>query len=243
VLARPDRRDSRGRVARIAALAAARWLAPGIASRDVQAPGAAAIITLRNDGADPLNAQIRVFRWVQVNGEERLEPTDDVVASPPITTMAPRTNQTVRLVRVTKRPAAAGESYRLLVDELPEAKARQQRAVAIVVRYSIPVFFYPRDAAAARLTWSLGRSGGRDYITATNDGDRHVRVSALNLHDASGATISLGNGLAGYVLGRSTMRWAVPGNSQRLNPANSIMISAQGDSGPIHASLATQPVR
>jgi fimbrial chaperone protein len=37
-------------------------------SVEVPAPGAAATITLRNEGSNPLNAQIRVFRWSQVNG-------------------------------------------------------------------------------------------------------------------------------------------------------------------------------
>ena len=30
---------------------------------DVAAPGAASTVTLRNEGAAPINAQIRVFRW------------------------------------------------------------------------------------------------------------------------------------------------------------------------------------
>jgi fimbrial chaperone protein len=50
---------------------------------DIAAPAAAAMVTLRNTGATPIATQIRVFRWVQEEGRERLEPTADVVASPP----------------------------------------------------------------------------------------------------------------------------------------------------------------
>jgi Spore Coat Protein U domain len=50
---------------------------------DIAAPAAAATVTLRNTGATPIATQIRVFRWVQEEGRERLEPTADVVASPP----------------------------------------------------------------------------------------------------------------------------------------------------------------
>ena len=57
---------------------------------EVAAPGAATTVKLRNDGATPLNAQIRVFRWSQVNGEDKLEPTTDVVASPPLTKLSPK---------------------------------------------------------------------------------------------------------------------------------------------------------
>jgi fimbrial chaperone protein len=211
-------------------------------SIEVLAPGAAATITLRNDGPSPLNAQIRVFRWSQVNGEEKLEPTDDVVASPPITILAPKTDYTVRLVRVVKRPVSVGESYRLLVDELPEPKARQNRVVTLVMRYSIPVFFYPRGTADAKLAWSVEQRGQRVYVSAANAGDRHVRISALTLRDGNGTTASFGDGLTGYVLPRSTMRWEAPANIRRLG-TSSVVISAQGDSGPINASPSAPPAR
>ncbi len=212
-------------------------------SVEVQAPGAAATLKLRNEGAGPLNAQIRVFRWSQVNGEEKLEPTDDVVASPPIANLAPKTDYTVRLVRLTKRPLVSGESYRLLVDELPEPTTQRNRAVTLVLRYSIPVFFYPRDAAEARLTWAVEQRGGRAYVSVTNGGDRHVRVSTLKLSDGNGANASFGNGLTGYVLGRSTMRWLAPANTHRLATGNPVVISGQGDYGPIHAWSSAQPAR
>src|SRR2546425_2088988 len=170
-------------------------------SIEVPAPGAAATLKLRNEGTNPLNAQIRVFRWIQVNGEEKLEPTDDVVASPPITNLAPKTDYTVRLVRVTRRPVTNGESYRLLVDELPDPTTQRNRVVTLVLRYSIPVFFYPRDPAEAKLTWAVEQRNGRAYVSATNSGDRHVRVSTLKLSDGNGSAVSFGNGLTGYVLG------------------------------------------
>src|SRR5215831_943893 len=70
---------------------------------DVTAPGAASTITLRNEGAAPINAQIRVFRWSLVDGQEKLEPTDAVVASPPSVTLAPKGQYIARVVRVSKQ--------------------------------------------------------------------------------------------------------------------------------------------
>ena len=65
---------------------------------DVASPGAASTVSLRNDGTAPINAQIRIFRWSQVDGKENLEPTDDVVASPPAVALAPKTNYVARIV-------------------------------------------------------------------------------------------------------------------------------------------------
>ncbi len=46
---------------------------------DITAPGAASTVTMRDEGAEPINAQVRVFKWSIVNGKEQLNPTDDVL--------------------------------------------------------------------------------------------------------------------------------------------------------------------
>src|SRR2546421_595293 len=50
---------------------------------DVSAPGATTTLNLRNEGAEKLHVQIRVFRWTGTHTEPTLEPTSDVVVSPP----------------------------------------------------------------------------------------------------------------------------------------------------------------
>lgn len=212
-------------------------------SLEVVAPGAAATLQLHNVGTAPLNAQIRVFRWTQLNGQEKLEPTDDVVASPPIASLAPKTDYTVRLVRVSKQPVFAAESYRLFVDELPDSAIRQNGTVTLVLRYSIPVFFYSREAAEAKLVWSVEQRGGHVYVSAVNGSDRHARISALKLEVGDGRVVNFGDGLTGYVLGHSAMRWVAPGKTHQLAAASPIVISAQSDRGPIRATPSSQPAR
>jgi fimbrial chaperone protein len=205
---------------------------------EVAAPGTAAIVKLRNEGTTAINAQIRAFRWVQVDGQERLEPTDDLVASPPMAHLGPGAEYTVRLVRVSKQAVAAEESYRLLIDELPDQKAQGNRVINLILRYSIPVFFFRPDAGPARLKWSVDQRDGKVRISAANEGDRHVRLAGLNIRDRNGTSISFGSGLTGYVLGHSGMHWAAPVAPRKLAVDASIVISAIGDAGPIHASPA-----
>jgi P pilus assembly chaperone PapD len=111
--------------------------------------GAAATVTLRNNGAKPIATQIRVFRWIQEAGRERLEPTEDVVASPPAVELQPAQDYVARVVRVTKKPVEGEEAYRLFIDELPEAP-QGQRTVNLVVRHSIPLFFDAPGNSRAR---------------------------------------------------------------------------------------------
>lgn len=202
---------------------------------DVTAPTAAATLTLRNEGPAPINIQVRVFRWSQTQGEEKLEPTEDVVASPPAVTLEPKTDYVARVVRVAKGAVAEEESYRLFVDELPGSVQQKTNTINIVVRHSIPVFFGPQGKAPPAVSWSVARAGGKLVVKARNAGAARLRVSALVLRDQGGKTVSFGPGLVGYVLGRSTMRWAAPGAARGFAAAGAVSISAQGNDGPVHA--------
>ena len=200
---------------------------------DVTAPGATSIVTLRNEGTTPIEAQIRVFRWSLVNGQEKLEPTNDIVASPPVVTLTPKANYVARIVRVAKSPVVAEESYRLLVDQLPDLSQQKNGTINLLVRYSIPVFFGAADKKSPKIAWSVTASGNKVTVMANNSGDRRLRISALNLRDANGKNLSFGPGLAGYALGRSTVSWTAPARGFAAN--GSAAVSAQSDGGPIQA--------
>ena len=200
---------------------------------DITAPGAASTVTLRNEGTTPIDAQIRVFRWSVVNGKEQLDPTDDVVASPPSVTLTPKGQYVTRIVRTSKQPVVGEESYRLLVDQLPDLSQQRNGAVNLMVRYSIPVFFGAPNKKNPTVAWSIATSGDKVTLTARNDGERRLRISALSLRDASGKSLSFGNGLAGYALGQSAMSWTVPRRGFTAN--GSIAVTAQSDGGPIQA--------
>ena len=101
----------------------------------------AGVVRVWNDGRGPVQVQVRVYRWKVVNGKDVLEPTKDVVASPPMTTLVPGAENLIRVVRVAKRPLGATEGYRLLVDELPDPANQRAGTVTVLVRHAIPVVF------------------------------------------------------------------------------------------------------
>ncbi|HVV63721.1 MAG TPA: molecular chaperone [Pseudolabrys sp.] len=208
---------------------------------DVRSPGAVAGLTLRNDERRPITAQLRVFRWVQDKGTDRLEPTGDVVVSPPIMTLTPQTEYHVRIIRLSRRPADKEESYRLLVDELPDAKSQRSGAITFVVRQSIPIFFGPADAETAGLEWSVARDRHGYRITGINRGGKRLRIATLQLRDGRGAVVARRNGLVGYVLGHSQMSWripALPGGTHAV-----ARISAETEAGPINVATALHQSR
>ncbi len=174
----------------------------------VMAPNAASRLTLKNLGHDAITAQVRVFRWIQKNGRDQLLPTREVVASPPLLRLRPGRENVVRIVRTTKRAVRGEESYRLIVDEIPDRR-KVKNGVVFAVRYSIPVFFSARNATPPRISWEAQRKGRRIVIRARNQGDRNARLSDMTISTGTGGVIARLKGLAGYVLGRSTKAWIV----------------------------------
>lgn len=199
------------------------------------APDSAAVFNLRNDAKRPINVQVRVFRWSQEGGIERLEPTSDVVASPPSAQLAGNADYVVRVVRVSKAPVRTEESYRIVVDELPDPSRRKAGTVSLVVRHLLPVFFRNPDASGPEVAWSLARSGGSLVLVAQNNGGSRLRLSDVSLTQ-DGRAVGSRKGLVGYVLGGATMQWPI-GRPSRL-ARGPVTLSAQSDFGPISASVA-----
>ena len=193
-----------------------------------------ATITLHNGEPRPLNAQVRVFRWSQENGEETLVATDDVVASPPIVSIEPRTDYTVRLQRRAGEEPVGEESYRVVVDELPNPDRQRNGTVAVVLRYIVPAFFFAADATQPRLRWSLGRRDGHAVLVAENSGDKRVQLTNLGIR-AGGRAIIVAKGLAGYVLGRSTREWPI---DPKLAGLRGGTVVATSDHGALNAPFA-----
>jgi fimbrial chaperone protein len=204
---------------------------------EVPAPGAASKVTLANSGDEQLNAQIRVFKWVQKNGKDELVETRDVVASPPAVKLGPGKKTVIRVVRVSKTPAATEESYRLIVDEVPTKPKPGAAGVGFAIRYSVPVFF-SKPGEDSDLNWSASMQNGQLVLKAQNAGGRRVRLAALKVTGGSGKAVSFGNGLSGYVLGQSSRVWVA--KSKSIAPGNTVKIVAQGDNGPIEATAKVQ---
>lgn len=211
---------------------------------DLAAPATTATISLRNTDVEPITAQVRIFRWTQQGGEERLEPTNDVIASPPVVDLRSRQDYTVRVVRVSGQPIGKEEAYRLVIDELPKPN-RLAGTVSLVMRHVVPVFFTARSASPSMLTWSArtSRHGKGMTIAAVNSGDTRVRLAGVTMRDASGQVLSASKGLLGYSLGRSSMQWDVAAPARPTKPGASVIVSGMTETGPFNATVPVQTAR
>lgn len=196
-------------------------------------------LTIQNGEEKPVRVQVRVVRWTQVNGEEKLEPTTDVVATPQQTLLQPGQHHIIRIARTARTPIPTEECYRVLVDEVPDPDEARPSAVAMVVRQSIPVFFSDEADRVAAVDWAITRRGDQAEIVAHNRGARRLRLSDIVVGTDDGAIYEQA-GLVGYVLPGATMRFPIEiGATSLADP--SLHLRGITDTGKLDVMLAAAP--
>lgn len=108
----------------------------------------AVAITVTNEGTEEVVMQADLYSWKQKpGGEDELVLTEDMILSPPILKLAPKSRQVVRLARLTPPPAGEQLTYRMIVREIPEARPpSKELAIQIALAFSLPVFITPPGA-------------------------------------------------------------------------------------------------
>ncbi len=205
---------------------------------NIEVPAATQATTesLTNMGKTPINAQVRAYKWVTTDGQDKLEPTTDVVASPPALKIPPGGKATIRIVRLSKAPIAGEETYRLLIDDIPPPPTAGADSVSFAVRHNIPVFFQA-GGIHSKLAWTATVSNGVLELHAKNEGELHARLAQLAV-TVNGTTTNYNNGLAGYVLGGSAASWKM--KLKGLGAGNSIKITASSNDGPVDTTVQVQ---
>ncbi len=138
-------------------------------------------ITIANDGNEELVMQADLYSWKQkANGEDDLVLTEDMILSPPILKLAPKSRQVVRLAMLRPRPPGEQLTYRMIVREIPEAKpaADSELKLQIALAFSMPVFITPRGAKH-QVACSLERTGAATAkASCDNTGNAYTQVPA-----------------------------------------------------------------
>ena len=182
---------------------------------EINAARRTALVTLRNEEAEPVTVRAYPLEWRQTNGEDVYSDTTAVIVSPPIFTIPARGTQ---LIRIGLRSGAmAPGSYRLIVEEVPDA--RPTGGIRVALRLNLPLYAAISAGDAAALRWSASRGAdGAWVLEAVNSGPGYVRLNAAGAREATG--LSLGENInLGTVLPGATRRWPIGADLRILDRA------------------------
>lgn len=199
------------------------------------APGqAASTLTVSNRGDSATSIQVRVYAWNQPNGD-RLDATDEVIASPPLATIPAGGSQVVRLL-LRRPPLGREATYRILLDQIPPPAS--PGTVRVVLRLSIPIFAEPPARVAPDVRWRVEDDAGQAYLVGTNIGTRHETVRNIVLVTAGKVPLKVEANVSPYILAGATRRWRIVASGALPAPETSVHLSAHTDTGTIDETLA-----
>lgn len=190
----------------------------------------AATMTVTNRSNRETAIQIRPFAWSQANGDDQLEPTRELMVSPPIATIAAGASQLVRLI-LRGPPGNREVAYRILLDQIPPPS--EVGVVHIVFRLSIPVFSQPGGRTAPHVQYHVESSAGEVYLVGRNDGLRHEAIRDIVLLTTSGIKLTPERGESPYILAGATRRWRISAPNSVSLPNETLKFTARDDWGAI----------
>lgn len=169
----------------------------------ISADQRAAAVTLTNMADAPITVHAYGLLWNQNDGGDDYSETSELIVSPPITTIPPKS---IQLVRVGFRNASSARgAWRLVVEEVPQA--RSNGGIQVALRMNLPLFVQIHPGSVEDLSWSAQRAlDGGWTVEAVNSSDKYVRLEAADFTARTGVEHSSSIRM-GTVLPHSRRRW------------------------------------
>ncbi len=193
------------------------------------------VLTLRNEEDSPVVLQASVHLWSQTDGEDQLADTRDLLSTPPVFTLAPRSEQIIRVAMRNAIDSKQERSYRLILQEvLPEAPAGFT-GLRVALKMSLPIFIAPANTTHSAVAWQARRTDATHVeIAAQNDGDAHLQITDFTLE--SPGIPALRQSVSRYVLPGSRITWLLYA-TELDSSATELKLHAFTDQGEISQEI------
>lgn len=194
----------------------------------------AVAVTVTNESDEEVVMQADLYSWKQkADGSDDLVLTEDLILTPPILKLPPKGRQVVRLARLTPPPAGVQQTYRLIVRELPEARAGAQIQLQVALAFSLPVFISP-PGVKRDLQCGVERAAP-DQVRAlcSNTGTAYTQVRALEVLDDKGARLAARDS-GGYLLPTVQRSFEIKRADGKI-PAGKVKLQVALDDGTVQS--------
>ena len=195
-------------------------------------------ITVVNSDTDKLGFQVKLLRWTQdAKGEDVYEESKDLTYFPRLMTLEPEARRVIRLGTQAGAPDVEG-SYRLAIEEMPGPREPGSgSAVAVQVRFAVPIFLVPKQPKFAAEILGLAQRGKTLRFTLANRGNQHVKLEELSLMRGDQLVASASGW---YVLAGAQREFSVEVGSACASPANPVFLVLKGEGLDVRRDITAQ---
>jgi fimbrial chaperone protein len=144
-----------------------------------------AVIQVRNAGTAATTIQLHTLRWTQVDGEDKLQPTREIIATPQIFIIKAGATQLIRIGMLGKPNSTIENAYRLLMEEIPFAPEPGFKGLQVALKISIPIFVQPESKISQELDFSWTEApDNQSRLVIVNHGSAHAQILRMKIADA-----------------------------------------------------------
>lgn len=193
--------------------------------------------TVTNDAAVTLTYQSSVLSWTQIDGQDIQVATNDLIVTPPIVSIKPKSSQIFRVALFKQSAHEVEQSYRVILDDISaDVTEKSDTGLSFRFNHNLPVFYAPTITIDS-VIWSVCKSkvAGKSCLQMENKGNRHAKVIKFTAFSASAEETS---SLSKTLLAGSSSQWLY---STILGSENTTGIKLITDKGPLTINLKVLP--
>jgi len=166
-------------------------------------------LVVQNMGDQVVTIQASINSWSQDNEKEQIVPTEDLVVSPPIFKVQPKSKQVVRIGFLQKPDTVKEGTYRLFLQEVPPPRKPDEQGMGIALRMSLPVFIAPTGGIAQpALKWKAETvKSGSVKLSFVNAGTAHIQITAISVNLPDGSQLATIPAMMTYILPGQSHSW------------------------------------
>jgi fimbrial chaperone protein len=194
------------------------------------------VLTLHNEADAPVTIQIESVAWSQPDNTDRYEPTRDLIVTPPVFVVPPKSDQIIRIARRSTADTGREIAYRLFFNEVPDSTPLSGTGLKVALRIGVPVFVTsPGASADLRFTAEANAAGGVE-LTATNSGRAHVQISDFEVTGGGDRVVGEVK-VSRYLLAGASAHWTLtPAGGE--TPSGVLKVHGHSDRGDIAVEVA-----
>jgi fimbrial chaperone protein len=138
-------------------------------------------VTVVNEAEEKLNVQMKAFEWSEDgDGKDQYTETNDIIFFPRIMTVEKKEERVLRAG--IKIPATTKEkTYRLFIEEIPNAQKGEGVNVAITIRFGVPIFVKPIKEDVKGEIESVTLSNRTLNAAVRNKGNVHFIIHSIDI--------------------------------------------------------------
>jgi fimbrial chaperone protein len=195
-----------------------------------------AVITVSNQEDSPVTVQARPAAWSQKDGQDELADTHGLLVTPPLFTIPANGHQVLRIALLRRSDPLRELDYRLVLSEVPPAKAAEVTGLRIALRITLPIFVAAAVRTSPDLSWHHSwLPDGTLQVEAQNHGSAHIQILDFDAQTADHAAQVLHTDAARYLLPGTVAHWQLhPGAN--LSPATRIILHGHSDAGDFNVT-------